>query len=174
MSKSVEIIVSEAQQSDAVSLQSLLVDVTAESDFILKDLTSSQMTSSDLITFIQRQEKSLNSICLLARLEEKVIGVLNVMSSLDEALEHVGDVFIAVHEDYRGYGIGQLLCEAMIDWAENNQIIRRLELTVQVKNNVALHIYQKYGFEIEGLQKRAVKTSDGEFRDVYAMARLIN
>lgn len=174
MSESVEIIVSEAQQRDALSLQSLLVDVSVESDFILRDLTSSQMTNSDLIEFIQRQERSLNGICLLARLSDKVIGVLNVASSSDEYLEHVGDVFIAVHENYRGYGIGQLLCDAMIDWTENNQIIRRLELTVQVKNKCAIHIYKKYGFEIEGIQKRAIKTKDGEFRDVYAMARLIN
>lgn len=45
-----------------------------------------------------------------------------------------------------------MLMEAALDWAEHSNTIRRLELTVQKRNKRAIHIYQKFGFEIEGLK----------------------
>ena len=67
-----------------------------------------------------------------------------------------------------------MLMEAALDWAEHSNTIRRLELTVQKRNKRAIHIYQKFGFEIEGLKKRGVKTKDGEFLDVCLMGKLID
>ena len=52
--------------------------------------------------------------------------------------------------------------------------IRRLELTVQARNKRAVHLYQKFGFGIEGTKKRGARTKNGEFLDVYLMAKLID
>ena len=40
----------------------------------------------------------------------------------------------------------------MIDWADHTPAIRRLELTVQARNERAVHLYQKFGFDIEALR----------------------
>lgn len=164
-----EIIVLEAQNSDSEAIFELLNNVCEESEFVTRDTASSQMSLEELCRYIDNQSDSSNEICLVAKLENKVIGILNISS-----VGNVGDVFLAVLEKYRGYGIGQLLMDALIDWVEHTPVIKCLELTVQVKNEIAIYIYKKYGFVIEGIQKRAVKTRDGEFRDVYAMARLMN
>jgi acetyltransferase, GNAT family len=64
--------------------------------------------------------------------------------------------------------------ETMIDWADHTPTIRRLELTVQARNERAVHLYQKFGFDIEGTKKRGARTKNGEFLDVYLMAKLID
>lgn len=167
-----EIIVLEAQNADSEAIFELLNNVCEESEFVTRDTASSQMSLEELCRYIDNQSDSSNEICLVAKLENKVIGILNISSVGN--VGDVGDVFVAVLEKYRGYGVGQLLMDALIDWVEHTPVIKRLELTVQVKNEIAIYIYKKYGFVIEDMQKKAVKIRDGEFRDVYAMARLMN
>lgn len=60
---------------------------------------------------------------------------------------------------------------AMCDYADRWAGILRLELTVFVDNAPAIALYRKFGFEVEGTQ-RAYALRDGEYADVYAMARL--
>jgi len=49
-----------------------------------------------------------------------------------------------------------------------------LELSVQVRNERAVHLYKDLGFEIEGLQKRGAYLKEGIFLDVYLMGKLID
>lgn len=170
----IEITISEAEVKDAKGLLELLNLVPLESDFLTRDKNSAQMNLTDMETFIERRAFLSNEICILARSDQEVIGVINVSSSEHDRISHIGDIFIAVKKAYWGYGIGKLLMEAVIDWAEHSHVIRRLELEVQVRNEKAVHVYEKFGFEIESTKKRGAKSKNGEFIDVYAMARLID
>ena len=51
---------------------------------------------------------------------------------------------------YWNNGLGSFLLEEAIEWAQASGILRRLQLTVQTRNQAAVHLYQKYGFVIEG------------------------
>lgn len=62
---------------------------------------------------------------------KEIVGVLNVSAESSSQVSHIGEVFLAVSKDYWGYGLGQMLMEATLDWAEHSNTIRRLELTVQ-------------------------------------------
>ena len=64
--------------------------------------------------------------------------------------------------------------EEAIDWASQSGVIRKLALSVQVRNERAVHLYQSLGFEIESLQKRGAYLDEGEFLDVYLMGKLID
>lgn len=62
---------------------------------------------------------------------------------------------------------------AVMDLAENWLNLKRLELTVYTDNSKAIHLYEKYGFVIEGtLRQWALR--DGAYIDAYTMARLSN
>lgn len=169
-----ELLIEEAQVEDAASLAQLLRDVPAESDFLSQDETSPYLTAQELETYILKVLGSVNQLCLVAKVGSQVIGVLNVVADQVSKTSHIGDIFIAVSKPYWGYRIGQLLMETMIDWADHTPEISRLELTVQARNQRAVHLYQKFGFEIEGTKKRGAKTKNGEFLDVYLMAKLID
>ena len=76
-----------------------------------------------------------------------------------------------VHPDFWNQGVGSELVGAMVELADNWLGITRLELTVYTDNAPAIHLYQKFGFVIEGTL-RAFALRDGEYVDTYAMARV--
>ncbi|SDX07720.1 GNAT family N-acetyltransferase [Streptococcus equinus] len=166
-----EVIVEEAQLSDAKALVDLLSQVSQETDFVVAETILSQ---EDMEIFLERHLESVNEICLVVRVGKELAGVLNVSSTSSPQTNHIGDIFIAVQEKYRGYGLGSLLMEVALDWACHTPVIRRLELTVQARNSRAVHLYKKFGFKIEATKERGAKTKDGEFLDVYLMSRLID
>ena len=169
-----ELLICEAQPEDADSLAETLKMLQEESDFLTRDSNSSAMSQEQVRDFILQQGQKNNAICLVAKVGERVLGLLNVAGNDFSGTDHIGEIFIAVRAAYQGYGIGSYLMEALIDWAENTSQMRRLELDVQVRNTKAVHLYQKFGFAIEGTKKRGAKTKNGEFLDVYAMARLMD
>jgi RimJ/RimL family protein N-acetyltransferase len=166
-----EVIVEEAQLSDAKALVDLLSQVSQETDFVVAETILSQ---EDMEIFLERHLESVNEICLVVRVGKELAGVLNVSSTSSPQTNHIGDIFIAVQEKYWGYGLGSLLMEVALDWACHTPVIRRLELTVQDRNSRAVHLYEKFGFKIEATKERGAKTKDGEFLDVYLMSRLID
>lgn len=166
-----EVIVEEAQPSDAKVLIDLLNQLSTETDFIiLEDVLS----LAEMEAFLQARTEALNEICLVVKVGTELAGVLNIASTNSPQTNHIGDIFIALQEKYWGYGLGSLLMEVALDWANQTPMIRRLELTVQARNSRAVHLYEKFGFKIEATKERGAKTKDGEFLDVYLMSRLID
>lgn len=79
--------------------------------------------------------------------DELIIGFVGVWILIDEA--HI--VTIAVRDGYRGRGVGELLLIAAIEAAmKERQTVVTLEC--RVSNAVALHLYEKYGFQRAGLR----------------------
>ena len=110
---------------------------------------------------------------LVAVVEEtqQVVGNLGLHRITRARRSHVGEIGMAVHDDYQGQGVGTILMAAAIDLADNWFNITRLELTVFVDNQAAVRLYKKFGFEIEGTH-RNYAFRNGEYVDTYAMARL--
>lgn len=85
---------------------------------------------------------------------------------------HVGQIGMAVRDDWQGKGVGTALMQAAIDLADKWLNLRRLELEVFVDNAAAIRLYEKFGFSIEG---RLVDFAfrDGQYVDTYTMARIL-
>ncbi len=73
-----EVLFEEAQPSDAELLVDFLAQVMTESDFITQ--TSRLLTQAEMVEFLTRQLASSRDICLLAKLGQKVIATLNLVS----------------------------------------------------------------------------------------------
>ena len=84
---------------------------------------------------------------------------------------HVGQIGMAVRDDWQSKGAGSALMQAMLELADKWLNLSRIELDVYTDNEPAIHLYQKFGFVIEGTHPRFA-FRDGEFVDVHAMARL--
>jgi putative acetyltransferase len=78
---------------------------------------------------------------------------------------------MAIHDDWQGKGVGSALMAAAIDLADNWLNLSRLELEEFTDNEPAIALYKKYGFIVEGTHKNFAYRN-GQFVDVYAMARL--
>lgn len=84
---------------------------------------------------------------------------------------HVGEVFLFVHDEFWGRGVGRALLEALLDHADNWYGLRRVELDVAADNSRAIALYESFGFEHEGT-KRGDTLTEGRLDDSHMMARL--
>jgi len=109
---------------------------------------------------------------LVACIEDEIIGNLGLHTfPSSPRRRHVGQIGMAVRDDWQGKGAGSALMRAAVDLADKWLNLSRLELEVYTDNEPAIHLYKKFGFVVEGTLKQFA-FRDGQFADVYAMARL--
>ena len=169
-----ELMLREAEEQDAVALVDFLNQVGQETDFMTIDEAGILMTADQMADFIHAQAASANQFYLVAFLDEEVAGVLSITADYRERVAHIGDLFVVVKKSYWNHGLGRIMLEEAIAWARESGLIRRLQLTVQVRNKAAVHLYQSLGFSIEGKQERGAKLDDGTFVPIYGMGLLID
>jgi putative acetyltransferase len=84
---------------------------------------------------------------------------------------HARMLSICVIGPYQGKGVSTKLMQALIDLADKWLPITRIELTVFSDNARAIRLYERFGFEREGIHK-AYALRDGAYVDTLAMARV--
>ena len=169
-----ELLIREADPTDATDLVAFLNRVSLETDFTSLDKDGILLTNSEMGIFLEKQATSDNQITLLALLDGEIAGLVNITADQRKRVRHIGDLFIVIGKKYWNNGLGSLLLEEAIEWAQASGILRRLQLTVQTRNQAAVHLYQKHGFIIEGRQERGAYIEEGKFIDVYLMGKLID
>jgi len=108
---------------------------------------------------------------LVAVIDGKAIGSAGLHPAEQPRRAHVASIGMAVHDAYAGRGAGSALMAALVDHAERWLNYRRLELTVYVDNARAIALYERFGFQREGIM-RAYAWRDGDYVDALAMGRL--
>ena len=169
-----DLLIREAEISDASEVIALLDQIGQESSFTSLDENGLSISESEMQIFIDKQAQSENQITLLAFLNDELAGIINVTADQRPRVRHIGDIFLGIKKTFWGSGLGSILMEEAIEWAKTSGVIRRLQLTVQKRNLAAIHLYEKMGFITEGLQERGACIERGEFLDVYLMGQLID
>lgn len=116
--------------------------------------------------------KEENSLMLVAKQGEKIVGFLNAERGIYRRIKHTAYIVVGILVGYRGLGIGSEFFKVLDEWARGNQI-KRLELTVMCHNVGAVALYKKSGFEIEGIRKCSMYV-EGQYIDEYYMAKVID
>ena len=126
--------------------------------------------AADSVTFIQGLGP--NDHHFVAVLEDgTVIGAAGLHVFPNPRMRHVGAVGLFVHADYQGRGVGTTLMETLLDLADHWLMLVRVELEVFADNEQAIRLYEKLGFEKEGLL-RMTTVRNGRYVDEYKMARI--
>jgi len=101
---------------------------------------------------------------------DKVVGWCDVSPLMGESRAHIGVLGIGLLPEARHKGLGVQLMKAAIakSWANG---LSRLQLTVRDDNLNAKALYERLGFEVEGLCRRGCVMGD-EVHDVWSMALL--
>ena len=102
--------------------------------------------------------------------DDLVIGNIALTVAVSPRRRHCGDVAMAVHDRWQGRGAGHALLSEALSLADNWMNLRRVELQVYTDNEAGIRLYERCGFEREGTLKNYA-FRDGEYVDVYAMAR---
>jgi putative acetyltransferase len=104
---------------------------------------------------------------------EEIVGFGELITTPDEPrARHAGEIdLVAVSEESQSQGVGSALMDSMIDLADNWLDLKRLSLIAFVGNDRAIALYERLGFEREGIMRR-VGYGDGDWMDAVMMARL--
>jgi len=97
--------------------------------------------------------------------------LLNISKPEHPWLHHIGSFGVMILKDYQGQGLGKILMQEMLDFA-NTQHLHRIEGEVRAPNVQALSLYEKFGFAVEGKKMHAALIN-GEWIDNYLIAKLI-
>ena len=107
---------------------------------------------------------------LVAEENDKIVGYISAQRGGLKRIAHSAYIVVGILQNYRGKGIGTEFFKQLDNWAEEKKITR-LELTVICENEVAKHLYEKSGFEIEGIKRKSVLV-DGIYLDEFYMAKI--
>lgn len=126
------------------------------------------------IPFVENRIKSAlenNDFLLVAEEDGALVGYISAQKEKLNRTKHTAYIVTGILKDYRGKGVGTEFFKRLDLWAKEEELTR-LELTVICENEVAKHLYEKSGFEVEGVKRKSVFT-DGRFLDEYYMSKLI-
>ena len=77
-----------------------------------------------------------------------------------------------VHQDYQNVGLGSALMEEALSQGRRRRL-HRIELTVVADNNRGIHLYEKVGFQREGVKRENFLGDDGKYHDEVVMGILL-
>ncbi|EKT53629.1 GNAT family N-acetyltransferase [Providencia sneebia] len=107
----------------------------------------------------------------VATLNDLVVGLLVIHQPSQVRRKHAASFGITVSQAHQGKGIGSKLMEVLVDYCDNWLNIRRIELEVYATNDNGLGLYQKFGFQQEGIM-RDYAFRDGKYVDAIMMSRI--
>ena len=134
--------------------------------------TTMQLPSNEFSRLKERIEPRQPGLHrLVALVENQIVGNIVVWQSSNPRQVHVGHLGMMVAPTYWGMRIGSQLMAAILDISDNWLNLKRVELEVNTDNPIALHLYEKFGFVIEGTKQFHI-FGDGRWADSHFMARI--
>ncbi len=168
-----EVTIREATPDDAPALIEQVRRLTEEPDIDIP-------LEPGEFTLTEEQERQVlveyaaaeNSVLLVAETAGTIVGMLNCQGGKRKATRHVVTLGMSVRKEYRNQGIGGKLMEQAVAWAKGTGVVTRIELAVYARNARAIHLYERFGFVVEGQRQRAVRHGD-VYLDDLIMALLL-
>jgi len=110
---------------------------------------------------------------LVAEVDDRVVGFAELVGSPSHPRHsHVAELnMVCTHPEFERRGVGRALTEAVLDLADNWLNLRRLTLVVFEDNAHAIRLYEKLGFEHEGVM-REFGFKRGSYVGAVVMGRL--
>lgn len=147
------VVIRKANKEDAGNMINYLNQIGGESDFLTFGKDQFKISIEAEESYIENANISDNSIVIVATIDNEIISIGSINSTKKERTKHNGVLGISIKKQYWGIGLGSAMMEYLIKWCKSNKITRRIELLVREDNKRAIKLYEKFGFEREGLLK---------------------
>lgn len=165
-------VVREGNGDDASGVIKYIQSVASESDYLTFGEGEFNPKVEDEARFIEDCRKLRNSLFLIAEHDDEIIACLTFTGGNRKRVSHFGEFGITVSKKYWGLGAGKIIINYLIKWAEESQIVKKINLKVRTDNFKAIRLYRKLGFVNEGTISRFFYHNN-RFYDVYVMGREI-
>lgn len=165
-------IIREVEVKDAKALLVHSNLVAQETDFLAREVGELDISIEDEEKLIRRWKASPNTNFLICEIDSEIVASCIISGRQGrKRLAHVVTLGISVNKEHWGKGIATELMKAQFEFCHNNKI-RKINLEVMVNNHKAKALYEKLGFEVEGIERMAICV-DGEYIDNYYMGLIL-
>lgn len=166
-----ELILRNAELSDAADLIRYLKATTAETPYLIRESEEITLTEEQERNYIQSKLDDERELLLLGFADGKHVGncSLNHAGGV-QRYRHRCVVGIALYQAYCGRGIGKIMLETILDAAKKLGY-EQAELEVIADNERAIALYEKLGFRKYGTFPNNMKYQDGSYADGWWMMK---
>lgn len=167
-----QVILREAEKKDAQNVINFYNIVGGETDYLSFGKDEFVATVDFEEKHIENMKNEVNSNLILAIIDEKIVGAASINSSQKRRLKHVGTLGIVVKKEFCNSGLGSILINYLIMWSKSNGITKKISLVTRGDNYLAIEVYKKMGFEIEGILKND-NYENGKYYDSLTMGLIL-
>lgn len=169
--KSGEILhVKEAVSADAARVITHVESTCGESDYLSFGPGEFGVSEEEELKVLQDYLESEGKVYLIGLIGEEIVASLSFAAGKRKRLQHYGEFGMCVRKKYWGLGIGSILVDELLEWAETRKTIQKVNLSVRTDNLRAINLYLKKGFEIEGKILGMLRIGEVSY-DIYCMGR---
>lgn len=161
----------EIAEQDAAAFAALLIQLSRETSFTLLSEAENAALAPSQPERTRQLIVAPNQQVLVATDNGALIGFVALSQGLFEKNRHACSLMTGVLHDYWRQGVASALLERALAWVAQRGITR-IELTVMEGNAAAIRLYEKFGFETEGV-KRAALMVNGRAVNEICMARIM-
>jgi RimJ/RimL family protein N-acetyltransferase len=162
-----------ATKNDAKQLIIFYQSLDQETSFMLFEPGERDISLDVIEHQLSWFENSESQVLYLAENDKhEVIGFISGNGGRASRNMHSLYCVIGVLNKYHGQGIGTSLLQNLELWAKSLKFYR-MELTVMEHNQKGIRLYEKLGFEREGIKRCSVKI-DGNFINEFYMSKLLS
>lgn len=162
-----------AALQDAIELSALRVKIDGETENLDREPGEAFIDPSGFEKIIQTDREKPRNLFLVAVVDDQLVGFSRCEGTYLKRFAHKAEFGVCVSKEHWGYGIGKNLLKESLAWADSNGI-KKMTLNVLETNAKAIELYQKLGFEVEGVLKHDRIHSDGNFYHTIVMGRFID
>ena len=169
----ISVIIRICEAQDADEIIRINKSVLDEKYFMLRESSEASYTTEHTIKDLIRHNENEGSLYIVSEVNGKVTGYLEFQNGVFRRTSHSGMFSMFILKEFREIGIGSMLLETLLEWAEKNPIIEKVTLAVFSTNTRAQNLYRKSGFTEEGRCPKDMKLNDGTYIDSVLMYKFV-
>jgi RimJ/RimL family protein N-acetyltransferase len=168
-----EVTIRAGVEKDAPSLLATLSAYISENEGMVWEPDEYRKSEEEIREWIGGMLEDPREILILAETHGVIVGNIDFHAGGRKRTAHVGELGMGMLPSWRGRGLGTLLLNRLIQWAEQVPRLEKINLSVMATNARAISLYRKCGFQEEGRRPREFRYSDGSYADAIFMGKLI-
>lgn len=111
-------------------------------------------------------------IPIVAEYNDRIVGYAVIYKFPSQIRKRIGDFAIYLDQDFHNVGLGTAMTKRILQLAKKEKM-HRIELSVVEENKSAIRLYQRTGFQIEGVNKDAFYGQDDKYHNVVQMGLIL-
>lgn len=139
-----------AEIQDAAQLSEVRLQIDGEIENLDREKGEAYIDRAGFEKIIEEDTQAPNHLFLVAEVDGAIAGFSRCQGNSLKRTAHKVEFGVCVLQAYWGYGIGGALLSKALDWADVAGI-KKVVLTVLETNENAIKLYEKHGFNVEGI-----------------------